>query len=388
MRGPVPKAFRQGTHRTIDPRQTVAKVRGLMPVLGITRVADITGLDTIGIPTVTVCRPNSRSLSVAQGKGLTRESAEASGLMEALELFHAERIHLPLKLGSLRELCTFHRMIEVQSLLSNESLFHENLQLLWLEGVDLLNQESAWLPLVSVSVDFTLPLPAGHLAFKLDSNGLASGNHRLEALSHALGELLERDARARFDLLPAGEQARRRLDLATVGDAGCREVLARYQAAGVAVAVWDITSASGVPAFHCCIVDREDQGRHLGSHLGMGCHPCRGIALLRALTEAAQSRLTDISGSRDDIVRGVHRSHAGSDFLGRIRAEVQDEAFGNDFRSIAERDFDTFDEEVSFLLERSAAAGARRVVVVDLTHPALGIPVVRAVAPGLLNLHH
>ena len=34
---------------------------------------------------------------------------------------------------------------------------------------------------------------------------------------------------------------------------------------------------------------------------GSGSHPCKRIALSRALTEAAQGRLTRISGSRDDL---------------------------------------------------------------------------------------
>jgi ribosomal protein S12 methylthiotransferase accessory factor YcaO len=31
----------------------------LAPVMGITRVANVTGLDSVGIPVVMVCRPNS-----------------------------------------------------------------------------------------------------------------------------------------------------------------------------------------------------------------------------------------------------------------------------------------------------------------------------------------
>lgn len=60
--------------------------------MGITRVADVTGLDRIGIPVVMVCRPNARSLAVSQGKGIDIEAATVSGLMESVELYHAEHI--------------------------------------------------------------------------------------------------------------------------------------------------------------------------------------------------------------------------------------------------------------------------------------------------------
>ena len=66
-----------------------------MPEVGITRLANVTGLDRIGIPVVQAVRPNSRSLSVSQGKGVDMDSAKASAMMEAFELWHAERIELP-----------------------------------------------------------------------------------------------------------------------------------------------------------------------------------------------------------------------------------------------------------------------------------------------------
>jgi ribosomal protein S12 methylthiotransferase accessory factor len=89
---PVSKLFRHGTHRLLAPEETVARAGRFMPVMGITRIANVTGLDRIGIPVVMVCRPNARSLAVAQGKGLDLALAKASGLMEAVEAYHAEHI--------------------------------------------------------------------------------------------------------------------------------------------------------------------------------------------------------------------------------------------------------------------------------------------------------
>ncbi|MEZ4302620.1 MAG: YcaO-like family protein, partial [Polyangiaceae bacterium] len=107
------KGFSSGTHRAVPPEETLARFERLMPALGITRIADVTGLDHLGIPVVMVTRPNARSLSVAQGKGLSLAAAKASGLMEAIESYHAEHIHLPLRLATYRELCGAHRMIDV-----------------------------------------------------------------------------------------------------------------------------------------------------------------------------------------------------------------------------------------------------------------------------------
>jgi len=90
------KGYRSGTHRLISPVETVSRVRPLMPVMGITRIANVTGLDVVGLPVVMVCRPNARSIAVSQGKGLDLAAAKASGLMEAVETYHAETIQLPL----------------------------------------------------------------------------------------------------------------------------------------------------------------------------------------------------------------------------------------------------------------------------------------------------
>src|SRR6516164_6998373 len=88
--GLTPKILRQGTHRSQSLDHTLKRVLRLAPVMGITRVANVTGLDAVGVPVVMVCRPNSRSVAVSQGKGIDLASARASGLMEAAELYHAE----------------------------------------------------------------------------------------------------------------------------------------------------------------------------------------------------------------------------------------------------------------------------------------------------------
>src|SRR5205823_9306186 len=89
---PLPKRFWQGTHRTADPGETLARVRPHAARMGITRLGNITGLDRIGIPVAIAVRPNSRSVSVSQGKGYDLPQAMASALMEACEGFHAEEI--------------------------------------------------------------------------------------------------------------------------------------------------------------------------------------------------------------------------------------------------------------------------------------------------------
>jgi ribosomal protein S12 methylthiotransferase accessory factor len=385
----VQKNFRAGTHRVVSPDETLRRVEPLMPIMGITRVANVTGLDVIGIPVVMVCRPNARSLSVSQGKGLDLASAKASGLMESVELYHAETITLPLKLATHNELRFTHELADVAALPRlSVSSFHDNQRLLWIEGHDLLRGRPTWVPYEMVHTNYTLPLPPGSGSFVNSSNGLASGNQLLEAVSHGICEVVERDATTLFYL--GGEAARRRtrVDLGTVDDPGCRSVLARYEHADIAVAVWETTSDVGIPSFLCTIADRRpDPLRMLYSSAGMGCHPAREIALLRALTEAAQSRLTMISGSRDDGGRGKYERTRDPEAVRAVLAEMAEDGPTRSFHDAPTREHETFEEDVRWELEQLRAAGIAQVVVVDLQKPAFGLAVVRVLIPGLESVH-
>jgi len=382
---PTPKSFHMGTHRLVTPENTIERVLRLAPVMGITRVANVTGLDSIGIPVVMVYRPNSRSIAVSQGKGLTLAAAKASGLMESVEGYHAERITLPLKLASYEELRYTHNVVDVSSLPQpTNGVFNPNLPLLWIEGSDLLREERVWIPYEMVHLNHTLPFPPGTGCFVSSSNGLASGNHLLEAISHGICEVVERDATTLWSLRDEAAQQKTRIDLKSVDDPGCRTAVEKYERAGVCVAVWETTSNIGIPAFFCLATERTiNPLRLLPSGLGFGCHPSRSIALFRALAEAAQSRLTYISGSRDDLGRDAYEHSLTPKILQSERAQMEIQAPTRCFSDIHNFDSDTFNEDIDWELDRLRSVGITSVVVFDLTMAGLGIPVVRVVIPGL-----
>ncbi len=386
----APKHYRAGTHRLVSPEETLRRVRPLMRAMGITRIANITGLDRLGIPVVTVCRPNARSLAVSQGKGLDLISAKVSGLMEAVEAYHAENITLPLTLASYNELRFSLPLADVDRLPRvSVSSFHPNQRLLWIQGHELRGNTPLWLPYELVHSDYTRPLPSGSGSFLMSTNGLASGNHLLEAISHGLCEVVERNATTLWHLRT--EEGRRQTGLAldTVEDPGCREVLEKFDRAGVDVAVWETTSDIGLPAFFCMTAERSPEpARPLFPISGAGCHPAREVALLRALTEAAQVRATFISGSRDDLGMSSYYETLGDPVLGlRIRKMMHACEPVRRFHEVPTFEGDSFDEDVAWELERLAQAGLEQVVVVNLSKPAFGIAVVRVVIPGLEAIH-
>lgn len=378
----APKRYIAGTHRTCAPEETLARLTSLLTGFGITRIANVTGLDRTGIPVVMVCRPNARSLAVSQGKGLTLAAAKASGVMESVELWHAEHVANPLRLASADEMRREYRMADPATLpLAARSAYRTELPMLWIEGTDLLGGGAVWVPFELVSANYTLPLPPGSGAFQANTNGLASGNHPLEAISHGLCEVIERDAGTLWKLESDQVRASRALDCATITDPDCRSVLERLRAAGLGVRIWDTTSDIGVASFHCLVM--EEAGDFADPEFGSGCHPVREVALLRALTEAAQARNTYISGARDDYPAEaweVSRRRRRRTFCQRLLAGPEPRA---SFANVPTFASPSLDADLRWLLARLRAAGILQAIAVDLTKEAVGIPVIRVVVPGL-----
>jgi ribosomal protein S12 methylthiotransferase accessory factor len=176
----------------------------------------------------------------------------------------------------------------------------------------------------------------------------------------------------------------RRVDLDSIDDERSRSILDKYRQARMAVEVWDTTSDIGIPSFRCHIYEAEDNPNDAqGTFFGAGCHPSRSIALLRALTEAAQSRLTYISGSRDDIERRDYRRPDDETPAERRRREGPGAPPSRPLDATVTQDSLTLNEDLQWELARLQAAGLNEVIAVDLTMPEFNLPVVKVVIPGL-----
>src|SRR5690349_4471812 len=100
----APTRLRDGTHRAATLDETWRRFAPAAKRAGITRIADLTGLDTLGVPVFAAIRPMGASLSTQQGKGISAPAARISALMESLETFSAESIAAPIVRGSYRAL--------------------------------------------------------------------------------------------------------------------------------------------------------------------------------------------------------------------------------------------------------------------------------------------
>jgi YcaO-like protein with predicted kinase domain len=375
------KKFVRGTHRTISPSRTLERFGTHARALGITRIANVTGLDYLGIPVFMAMRPNSKSLSVSQGKGLDDNAAMASALMEAIELAHAENFAPKTRRATYAAMRAKAPAAGPAQLPLLKSATATDAPLHWVEGVDLMDGRATWVPFDLVHTDFTVRYEG---IFFRSSNGLASGNHPLEAQCAGLCEVIERDATALWDLRDSADRAARRLRLDSVRDPDCRRLLAGLKERGIAVALWNVTTDIGVPCFVCRF--REALGNERSAFVaagGAGCHLNREVALLRAVTEAAQSRLTIIAGSRDDLVAHDYAGGDGASLFDLAHDAWERHMAACRLSDVRSCDGPSFERDRATLLARLRAVGLEQAIAVDLTSERFGIPVFRMIVPGL-----
>ena len=380
-----------GTIRQAEVAHTLAKARRALGRVGISRVANVTGLDHVGVPTWIAVRPLARSLTVSQGKGLTHELAQASAMMESIELHHAERFVPAGHLATVVAAAHDDRYIDPALLpIAPTVTLDRATATRWVEGRELRSNRIRSVPRDCIDLDSATTDDSARL-FVSSSNGLASGNSRDEAVLHALCELVERDqtsfwlARRSFDRqFESG-----RLPLDDIADPACRWLLDRCAAAGVAVRAWAIHSTISIPTFMCTVFDAAGQTHFAQSTSGFGCHPFRRIALARAITEALQSRLTCIAGGRDDFGWDTYANELRTDTAAFARwlASVDAEPATTDWGRAPEAPAShSMSDLVEWVLDALAAAQLPEAVVVDLTQDEIDIPVVHATVPGLESM--
>ena len=360
---------------------TVATKLGL---LGITRVANVTGLDHVGVPVVMAVRPLSRSLTVAQGKGLTLTAAKVSAVMEAAESFHAERVSMPVWLGSERDFEPARARVDLSRLCrARQGRVDFAEPLVWVQADSHATGGPVLVPIECVHTAFTPAMDHYLGRFFNSTAGLAGGATDADATLHGLYEVIERDAALLTSLEPQSEQDRRRLDVSTVTAPECITLLNRLQTCGIQVGLWELTQDTGVPVYRCVLVNADTRdGRRVCSAAGLGCHARRAMALQRAILEAIQTRLTVIAGSRDDLFR----DHYSENLTPATRAAHRTLVDGNGTRPMGEDALGVMlnaKTQLITLVERLRCIGLDEVLVVRLGMPDIGIAVVRVIVPGL-----
>lgn len=366
--------------RSRPAAETVARLRPHFARLGITRLARQTGLDTIGIPCFSAIRPNAPTLSVNMGKGLDDHAAMASAVMEAVEYAYAEAPAAPRQRASAGTLLAAGRaLFDISPWLPTGAGLDPDQPIDWLAGHDLFTGADMLAPRDALTLGGAPDLPS----ISQSTNGLASGNTVDEALFHALCELIERDATSLWVFRSEAAVRRGAIDPVAFGDPDLDALIHRITRAGFRLTLFDQTTDLGLPVILALLspADRPPT-RYFDLAAGCSCHPISARAAIRATVEAAQTRVSNIAGARDDVDPSeYHQSVSAS--LHALAAIPPDPAASPPAGLRPDRDDCSLGAMLDHLKSRLQRAGLTRIAAFPLGGETEGVAVLRLLAHGL-----
>ena len=279
--------------RSLAPATTLLHARQWAATAGISEVTDITDLDVLGVPVFVSVRPQARGEAFTFGKGLRSVDAEVGAYMEALEFYFAEpgTGNISTRWGSAREVAGHEHaddaILDFVPLLEREVDLDAPLLLASVRDLES-GDESA----VPAELIYYPAPDVGQSLFGSSTNGLASGNSVLEATIQALLELIERDIWS-FEFV---RRASKLVEPASL-PGKVREIVERAEQNGLQLKIRTIPNDYGLPFFAAFVFDLNNPSRKTFNG-GWACDLDRERAVVRAVTEAAQSRVAFIHGGR------------------------------------------------------------------------------------------
>jgi thioglycine synthase len=410
---------------------TLAKVSPLCKRIGVTRLSDITYMDRLYIPNYSVVLPGTEDVFwVYSGKGTTKLSAKASALMEAIERYSSLRSRFDKTFirGNYSELSkSYDKVLHPDEVLEPVKEDYSDKDVMdFVKGFDLLTNEEVLVPAEIALYRYSPKDPAGSVFLCSHTNGLASGNVMEEAICHALCEVIERDAVSIADLSSSSipysiieniinslrkssiyysirspaqdkfvdDSIFADVDISQIEDEfePLKFLIKKFTDANIPLLIKDITQQDiGIPTFVVSSIEwlTNDYGYFAK---GFGAHPDARIALVRAITEASQTRAVNIHGARDDLNKITYKEN---DEIYKRKWQFMPKSSyrlgksNNTNKKIVQfSEINTYENEdilddIHLILRRLKKVGLKRAVIVNLTNANIGIPVVRAIVPGL-----
>ena len=232
----------KGTHRVIAPKKTIEINQDKLKTAGITRIADITDLDRVGLPIYTAIRPTAEdgAVSIYGGKGISKDHAKASAMMEGFERYSAEKQDSDdTVIANLDEIAKKGNYIDPKSLNLGQNLEKQDLsefKLEWNLAFDIISGEEYYVPSNAVYHPYIHEDSIDGL-FKSNTNGLASGNVLDEAILHGMFEVIERDAWSIFELTHKNYA---QIDLDTIESDVVNDTIDKFESEGIKIKLMDL----------------------------------------------------------------------------------------------------------------------------------------------------
>jgi ribosomal protein S12 methylthiotransferase accessory factor len=368
------KTYRHDQDKAQSPAETVSWVKDRLAKLDLKILTETRRIDTgrLDIPIyISLCGDDATRLTGTKkqmGKGASPLQSEASALMELIERFSFFSFiqHYPFPLfsyGDVHSQAVSPAMLrfslhDVDSSLDLCQAFLQNFPMRWVVARNLTRAEDQWVP-----IDWFYLIN--------EYNGPASGNTLEEAILQSLCEVVERHVGS---IISHDKRATPKIDVKSLQDPVAVELVEKFQRQGIELFLQDFSLDTGIPTVGALAFDPNTfpEKSEIVFTAGTTSNPEK--SLCRALTEIAQ-----LAGDFES-----HTSYRPT--LPKYPTLEEARYLMDDPRTVSIQDLPTLDDDnLRVEIERCVRALERiglEVLVVNVTHPELGIPAVYTIIPG------
>ncbi|MBI9087426.1 MAG: YcaO-like family protein [Desulfobacterales bacterium] len=370
------KKFTDDQDKVLPPEETVRRLRERLATLDLKILDHTRRIDSgrLGIPVYfSRCGADAEAITGTKkqmGKGATPAQAEASAVMELAERFsffsfcNTPGNFIVDTWANLKDRAIPFEMIarsvhdESADLAVTRQVF-ETLPMRWTWAYNLTRERAVLVPF-----DWFFAIN--------EFNGPSAGNCTEEAISQGICEVVERHVSA---LVSHGRISVPAIDPATATDPAVREMIAKYEVAGVKLFLSDFTLATGIPTVGAMGWDPSTFPEKSEIVWTAGTTPSPEKALSRALTEVAQLA-GDFNTGASFVASGLpkYRSMEEARYVTDPEKTVSLQALP-----------DLSDNNIRVEIEnmvRVLAAADMEVLLIDTMHPGLRVPAFYTIIPG------
>jgi len=370
------KGYTQDLDKFITPGETVRRFREKLKKINLDILKGTQRIDNgrLDIPVYfSICGQDAEEIIGTRkqmGKGGTPNQAEASAVMELAERFS----FFTFKAHPGNFLVEEYRNIKDRALpfesiaksVHDDSLeldrareVFSRLPLKWTWGYNLTTHKEVLIPF-----DWFFTINA--------FNGTSAGNCQEEAILQGICEVVERHVSSIISLNRVKTPA---IDLNSTGDPLVLDLIQKYRKEGIKLYISDFSLNTGIPSIGVLAYDPSTFPDKSEIVWTAGTTPNPQKALNRALTEVAQLA-GDFCTSANYVASGLpkFKDLAEADFVMHADKKVE-------ISSLPDLSNDNIRVEVENCID-ALSKMSMEVILVDITHPKLGIPAFYTIVPG------
>jgi ribosomal protein S12 methylthiotransferase accessory factor len=370
------KGYTEDLDKFITPGETLRRFREKLKKINLDILKGTQRIDNgrLDIPVYfSICGQDAEEIIGTRkqmGKGGTPQQAEASAVMELAERFSFFNFKVTPGNFLLEEYRNVtDRALSFESIA--KSVHDDSLEL------DRAREVFSTLPLkwargYNLTTGKELLIPFDWFFTINEFNGTSAGNCQEEAILQGICEVVERHVSSIISLNRVKTPA---IDLSSTADPLVLELIKKYQKEGIKLYASDFSLNTGIPSIGVLAYDPSTFPDKSEIVWTAGTTPNPQKALNRALTEVAQLA-GDFCTSANYVASGLpkFKDLTEADFVMHADKKVE-------ISSLPDLSNDNIRVEVENCIE-ALSKMRMEVILVDITHPKLGIPAFYTIVPG------